>query len=291
MGIKSLLLRKKKPKIGPWLHEPEFERLNYYYLRYRCLKPFYSWKNKYLKHVCIRKSLKDKLFEKTIQEIAEYTGELKDVVFQKYREGERSEKNYKMFKNQEKLSKEQIEDFYRTCRFYIYELPLWNAQRNRPMFIYNMIKPYLRKYGCKKILDFGGGTGDLCVGFSEKNLDMSYCDIGQQVYEFARWRFQRRGLKIRMEKNVRVFEDESFDAITSFDCFEHIKGLEEVIDQLKRLLRKGGLFATSEAFAGDGLHLKENHRYICFENFDRFMRGLGFRFVGRLAQYFCYQKI
>lgn len=260
-------------------------------LQYKIMKPYLSWENKAYKRWAAREGRRIQLYDETVREISEYTGESIDTVRQKHHLGPRSEPAFAIFQEQDKLTVNNVEQFYKEATYYLYELPLWNAERARPLYLYRVVRPYLEKYGCSDVLDFGGGTGDLCLQLADRGIQMNYCDIGKEVAEFARWRFERRKLHVPMVDSLDGLSGRSFDAIISFDCFEHIKGLDTVVQRLVQLIRDGGLLISGDAFEGGGLHLEENYKYHDPDTFDALLQRNGLQFVGRLAQFVFYQKI
>ena len=245
------------------------------------LKPFKSWTNKYLKHITKIEAEKSNLFEITVREISEYTGESVDIVKQKHKSGPEAEKNYEIFKDQQGLPNSDVEDFYKKCGYYLCELTLWNAERNRPKYLRLICQPYLKRNRYKKIMDFGGGAGDLCIELAKSDLQVTYCDIGECLFNFAIWRFKKRNLPIQMVKGIDSLSTEEFDCIFSFDAFEHIKDLPATLEKLVKHIKPEGSLIFSGAFSGGTLHLEENEKYNVFRNLDKLMLEIWGRF------YFC----
>lgn len=265
--------------------------INFNYLRYGFLKLFKSWRNKYLKYITQKEAQKNDLYSKAAREISEYLGESIEAVKQKHKLGPESEKSFCIFRNQINLSDTAVEDFYKKCSYYIYELPLWNAERNRPKYLCLISLPYLRRNNYKKVIDFGAGTGDLCIELAENKLDVTYCDIGGKIYDFAKWRFEKRNLPIKMIKGIDRFEDETYDCVFSFDAFEHIKNLARIIKKLVAHIRPAGSLIFSGAFSGGTLHLEENEKYDNFKNLDKLMQDNGLIFQDKFAQFYFYKRI
>ena len=265
--------------------------MNLNYLRYRIIKPFKSWKNKYLKYITKREAEKFDLYEKIAEEISEYTHESIETVKQKHRLGPESEKDFGIFKSQNNLTTKSVEDFYQRCNYYIYELPLWNAERNRPKYLSLIVLPYLKRNKYKKVMDFGGGAGDLCIELTNHNLEADYCDIGEQLFNFSKWRFEKRNLSLKMIKTIDdIKEDERYDCILSFDAFEHIKNLSSVLGKLVRHISINGSLIFSGAFSGGTLHLEENEKYDKFKELNKLMKNHGLIFQDRLAQFYFYKR-
>ncbi|MBZ0165676.1 MAG: class I SAM-dependent methyltransferase, partial [Candidatus Omnitrophica bacterium] len=184
--------------------------------QYHLIKPVLSWQNKSLKKWAGKESARLNLYEKTLQEISEYTGEPVETVREKHHLGPKSEPAFSIFQQQDKLTVGTVEHFYKEATYYLYELPLWNAERARPRYLYRIVQPYLKRYGCTEVLDFGGGTGDLCLELAGQGLGVTYCDIGKEVSDFARWRFARRNLDVRMCSDIGELPEKSYDAVISF---------------------------------------------------------------------------
>jgi 2-polyprenyl-3-methyl-5-hydroxy-6-metoxy-1,4-benzoquinol methylase len=264
--------------------------MNPNYVRYILLKPFKSWKNKYLKFVTKKESLRLRLFDATVEEISQYTKEPREVVLEKYHLGPESEGGFAIFKRQTELCRRDVEEFYRRCAYYLYELPLWNAERNRPRYLALICVPYLKKNHYARVMDFGGGAGDVCIELARNKLAVSYCDIAEELFQFARWRFTRRKLSIEMIKGIAGIKDE-YDCIVSFDAFEHIKDLPEILKQLARFIKPGGSLIFSGAFSGGTLHLEENERYNNLRELDTLMQACGLTFQDKFAQFYFYKKV
>ncbi|MFH1777644.1 MAG: class I SAM-dependent methyltransferase [Candidatus Omnitrophota bacterium] len=265
--------------------------VNRIYLRSRILKPIKSWKNKYLKYLTNQDAKKSDLFNKTVMEISEYLKEPQEVVREKYEKcGPDSEAQFDVFKDQDNLRDLDVKEFYKRCSYYIYELPLWNAQHNRPKYLYLMSKSFITRNNYKKVLDFGAGTGDLCIELAKNNLDVTYCDIGEQLYNFANWRFKKKNLPVKMVEGIENLDKQIFDCIFSFDAFEHIKDLQGVIKVLVNHIRPGGGLIFSGAFTGGTLHLEENNKYDNFKEMDKLLSNCGLIFQDKFAQYYFYAK-
>lgn len=263
--------------------------MNINYLKYKILKPFKSWKNKYLKSITKKDAKRQVLYNKVAEEISDYTHENTEVVKQKHRLGPKSENDYFIFKDQRNLAKEDVEEFYKNCSYYLYELPLWNAERNRPKYLSLIFLPYLKRNHYRKIMDLGAGTGGLCIELSKNGLDVTYCDIAEVLFNFAKWRFEKRNLPIKMLKDIDS-TNEVFDCIFSFDAFEHIKDLPEMLKKVVKHIKPNGSLIFSGAFSGGTLHLEENEKYNEFRNLDSFMKSMGLIFQDRFAQYYFYKR-
>src|SRR5271163_404413 len=99
-------------------------------MQYYLIKPFLSWRNKYLKHKTRQAAKKNNLYDKTVAELEEYTSETSEIIRQKHRQASNGEPGIEIFNEQSHLSKKNVEQFYHQCKYYLYELPLWNAEVN-----------------------------------------------------------------------------------------------------------------------------------------------------------------
>lgn len=225
--------------------------VNLNFIRYCCLKPFKSWKNKYLKYITKKEGQKSAIYNETLKEISEYTKEPPEIVKQKHKIGPEGEKNMQ--------------------------------------YLCSITLPYLRRNKYRRVMDFGAGAGELCIELAKNKLDVTYCDIGEQLYNFAQWRFKERNLTIRMIKGIENTR-ELFDCIFSFDTFEHIKDLPSLLKTLVGYIKEGGGLIFSGAFSGGTLHLEENEKYNKFKNLDILMQTCGLVFQDKFAQFYFYKK-
>lgn len=264
--------------------------MNLSYLRCRLIKPFKSWKNKYLKYITKKEAGEINLYERVAKEISEYANEPVETVKQKHKLGPEGEGNFSIFKDQDNLTKESVEGFYQKCNYYLYELPLWNAERNRPKYLSLITLPYLKRNKYKKLMDFGGGAGDLCIELAKNNLEVTYCDIGESLFNFAKWRFEKRGLPVKMTNKLESLND-SFDCIFSFDAFEHVKDFPLMLKKVTEHIKPGGSLIFSGAFSGGTLHLEENEKYNDFKELDHLMQSCSLVFQDKFAQYYFYKRV
>ena len=258
-------------------------RLNYF--RYLLTKPTHSALHKKLKRQAKESARTLGLYEKVLQEISQYTHEDAGTV---------EEKEATLLKeiathSYDTLTEEELMRFYTTTNHYIYELPLWNARDARGYYIRSIILPYIKKNRYQNILDFGGGSGDLCIALKETGLSVSYTDINEPLIDFCRWRFQKRNLAIQVF-SAQELTGKTFDCIVSFDVFEHFMNLPEKVADLYHHIRGGGSLIFNIEESGDGLHLQENKIYTQFDALNKVMHECGFIFAWKFKGTFFYKK-
>ena len=104
----------------------------------------------------------------------------------------------------------------------------------------------------KKILDLGCWCGGKAVSWAERwNVNCMFgIDINKYFIEAAMmFSSKRRNKNIAYSFSVGIgenlpYKDNSFDAIVSFDVFEHTQSLKNVIKECKRVLRPGGMLLS-----------------------------------------------
>ena len=262
--------------------------MNPHLITWHFKKPFYSWKNKYLKRIAHKEAQADESLAKAAEEVAQYLGQPPAEVLERYRRGNFQEKEF--FTGPGRLSTDAVEQYYRKNKTYIYDLPLWNAEFNRPKFLHRVMRSKLKQCRCQSVLDFGGGCGDLCIELAQGGFQTVYFDLGEQVFDFAQRRFAQRKLAVEMFKDWRELGARQFDCVISFDVFEHIKDLPATLSRLCGFIKSGGLLIFSGAFSGGGAHLTENEVYADRKNMMRLLGEFGLEFLDQFNQYSFYKK-
>lgn len=145
---------------------------------------------------------------------------------------------------------EDIDEFYRQTDKYLYELIGWNFSE-----VFNdRIRP-LMYYHRKRILEIGAGIGSLCISLAMNGNEVTYCDINEQNYAFAKQRFADRLLPIRMAKELKGLRD--YDIVVAIDFLEHIhpEALPRMMKDIAGCLRDGGfLYHRSNFSQQEGLY-------------------------------------
>lgn len=105
----------------------------------------------------------------------------------------------------------------------------------------------IRRVGAKQILDVATGTADLAIAMARKIKDSTICgiDLSVQMLEVARAKVNKQGLENRitlMEGNAEHLEmqSESVDAVTIAFGIRNFENKEACIEELKRVIRRGG---------------------------------------------------
>jgi len=89
----------------------------------------------------------------------------------------------------------------------------------------------------ERIFDFGSQAGTFLDWASEK-----YSIIGHEYHESLRKIGQKKGHTVLGDKLESVKFDKEFDLITCWDYIDHVLNPHEVIENLSKYLKKGGLF-------------------------------------------------
>ncbi|MBF0248353.1 MAG: bifunctional demethylmenaquinone methyltransferase/2-methoxy-6-polyprenyl-1,4-benzoquinol methylase UbiE [Alphaproteobacteria bacterium] len=110
----------------------------------------------------------------------------------------------------------------------------------------------LRPHPGQKLLDVGGGTGDIAFKYLEKGGDdVTVFDINHEMLEVGRDRAIDRGL-LRgiqwMQGNAEElpFEDATFDAYTIAFCIRNVTRIDKALAEARRVLKPGGQFLCLE---------------------------------------------
>lgn len=116
---------------------------------------------------------------------------------------------------------EDIADFYRQAEDYVYNLLIWEASGQRPRYVEQAL-PYLRKYNCRRILDFGCGIGNDGLKLLAAGYEVVFHDYRNLSTEFLAWRLKQRDYTaeiVYVGENARL---PSYDTVWAMDVLEHL---------------------------------------------------------------------
>jgi len=101
--------------------------------------------------------------------------------------------------------------------------------------------------GGRDVLDVACGEGYGSVLLARHARRVTGADIAPAAVEHARVRYAAiDNLEFRVADCAALpFADASFDAVVSFETIEHIAAQEAFLDEVRRVLRPGGLFVLS----------------------------------------------
>jgi len=136
-----------------------------------------------------------------------------------------------------------------------------------------------------RVLDFGCGGGHFL-----DNAGSGWEKYGIELSEEARKVATSKGIKVFATLGDANFPDDFFDVVTMFATIEHLPNPKEVVKELTRVLKPGGLFVI---MTGDVRSLKakikgkkwhmyrppEHLYFFCARSLDFLMGSLGFEKV------------
>ena len=92
-----------------------------------------------------------------------------------------------------------------------------------------------------KILEIGCGIGTIVAELAGQGRDIRGTDISQVAIEYGRRKYPGIRLEVQPAEEL-AFEDGAFDAVLSFDLFEHIARIDRHVAEVRRLLKPGGYY-------------------------------------------------
>ncbi|MEK9672152.1 MAG: bifunctional demethylmenaquinone methyltransferase/2-methoxy-6-polyprenyl-1,4-benzoquinol methylase UbiE [Rhodospirillaceae bacterium] len=151
---------------------------------------------------------------------------------------------------------------------------------------------WLRPRAGMKLLDVGGGTGDIAFRFLERGVGtVTVCDINEDMMAVGRDRALDRGMLpdapgaavewVTGDAEALPFPDNSFDAYTIAFCIRNVTRPENALKEARRVLRPGGRFLCLEFSRVVVPMLDELYDQYSFE----VLPALGERVAGDRASY------
>ena len=114
-----------------------------------------------------------------------------------------------------------------------------------PYFAEAMTKHFGTDLNHVRLLDIGCGGGVLAEEYARLGCQVTGIDISEESLTVARAHAQAEGLSIEYQSGSAtelLFDKESFEIVSCCDALEHIPEWEQVITEVGRVLKPGGLF-------------------------------------------------
>ncbi len=128
-----------------------------------------------------------------------------------------------------------------------------NSYENKPEYVSwykrhvkktaDLIEKYFGDLTGKKILEIGSGRGMLAAELVRKGAFLTGIEVDKQLvnYSIERFKFGKlRGTFLQASADNLPFEDGSFDLVVSIDVLEHVKNPQKMLNEMSRVLKKGG---------------------------------------------------
>jgi len=178
---------------------------------------------------------------------------------------------------------ERIVEYYRKTPRYLYELLHWECSFDK-QDKFKLIHSFLSSKKIKDVLDFGGGIGGLSIFLDKRGIRCDYLDIRGKGWEFAKWRFEKNSLDVKMLDSFSDKPHKKYGAIVAYDVLEHLPDLRREITRIAGMLCGGGYLLAKSTFSGGGLHLKQNEEYLDMKKFNSLVSECGLDYCGRLKK-------
>ena len=221
-------------------------------------------------------------FNERVIELSEFLNKPKEEIITLLTQGQNLLKQEWLDKNPKTY--DEIMEFYQNTINYLFDLSMWHMDPKYKEIEDIIIKFCLEHKG--KILDFGGGIGDLTVKLCQLGLDVTFLEIPSKTLEFALYHFKKHNVspKIIVSDGSPFVLKENYDAIIVLDVLEHLKDPIIYLEELAKHLNPNGLMFIEVVFKQDAqhpMHLKENEKYIPI--FNKIMSDLGFKNIAHIT--------
>lgn len=175
-----------------------------------------------------------------VRELAQYLGHPEEEVFQRCLRG--AGELAASWRAAAPQGAEGVSDFYRQGDAYLYDLTWWHALADDESALSQVEALELALgYRARTVLDFGSGTGSLGLLFARNGLDVTLAEINPALNDYARWRFERRGLSARLlDTGAEALPEAAFDFVSAVDVLEHVADPRSALTALAAALRPGG---------------------------------------------------
>lgn len=165
-------------------------------------------------------------------------------------------------------TEKEIEEFYKIIPFYVFELVFWHGKRTQ-----HILRSEIIKLTKGKVLDYGGGIGDLSIDLSKKGFIVDYADVYGNTFEFAKWLFQKKDYNIKMIDLNKEKLSKKYNTIICIDVIEHIVNAKTVLKNLVAHLENNGSLIITNLNAPV---LEEHPMHIKMEfNAEGYLNSLG----------------
>jgi len=127
----------------------------------------------------------------------------------------------------------------------------WNDEIRWVRTLHNMVPGRLSWFDRqidwqgKAVLDLGCAGGFMAEALAQRGARVSGLDPAAEAIGAARAHATEGGLRIDYRVGVgeeMPYESQSFDAVVCVDVLEHVRDLDQVLEEVARVLRPGGLF-------------------------------------------------
>lgn len=179
-----------------------------------------------------------------IDDYCQFSGGKKSEVIEKIKKSiEIASKTWE--KTVPKKNTKNLEKFY-ASKTYIYDLldAFYDFEKTNKIKTCLDIVRFIKRKKAKKVLEFGGGTGQLCLLLHfNTDASVSYLDLPGNTFELAKWRFKKYKAPISLIKgqiNADEIAHSPFDVIVSDAVLEHVPNLQKTIKLLKKSLKLPG---------------------------------------------------
>lgn len=131
-------------------------------------------------------------------------------------------------------------NFSQTHREVMYDIKMREQKAKKIIAVFDNYCP--EKIGNLSVLDVGCSTGIISNYLSQKFARVIGIDIDEAAIEYARITWQSENLEFYVQDaSDTKFPDNSFDIIICAHIYEHVPGLRQLLAEIKRMLKPGGV--------------------------------------------------
>ena len=166
-----------------------------------------------------------------------------------------------------------LAEFYNASQTELFDLLEWHATdegNHRALVCADLL---LRRHPGGAVLDYGSGVGTAGIVMADAGFDVTLADVADPLLDFARWRFARRGLKVRtIDLQREAPRTSAYPGVLCFDVLEHIPQPQRVVRRLRDGLVPGGSLFV---FAPFGLDPRRPMHVVHDDGVDHRMAAMG----------------
>lgn len=130
----------------------------------------------------------------------------------------------------------------------------------------NIMKNKFSQISGGKILDVGTGDGSFIRTFTElfkDYIEVIGIDSSENAFNVAKERFMDDNVTfMKMDAANMTFEDNSMDTVCISNTLHHLSNMNDVLKEMLRVLKPGGLFIINEMFCDNQSNKQLSHVYI-----------------------------